>query len=159
MSSGLGRLLIIALLAGAGAALCVGALEFAALISHRPFWQLPFITSIALIMGAPSSDSAQPRALIGGHVVSALAGYAVLWLCGSGEWAAALSVGLAVVLMLRLKVFHPPAAVDAFLVVKQGLGLDFLFTVVLIGAVLLVAFALVWHRLSDWLIARFPIKV
>ncbi|EGF89850.1 HPP family protein [Asticcacaulis biprosthecium C19] len=142
------------MLAGIGGAVCVGALEFAATISQRPFWQLPFITSIALIMGAPSSEPAQPRALIGGHLVSALAGYIVLWLLGPAEWAAALSVGLAIVLMLRLKVFHPPAAVDAFLVVKQVLGIDFLFTVILTGAILLVGFAFVWHRLSDWILAR-----
>jgi CBS-domain-containing membrane protein len=144
------RLLAVATLAGVGGVLCVGALEFAAIVSQRPFWQLPFITSIALIMGAPSSEAAQPRALIGGHVVSALAGYIVLWLCGTSEWAAALSVGLAIILMLRLRVFHPPAAVNAFLIVKQGLGFDFLFTVVLTGALLLVAFAFVWHRLGDW---------
>lgn len=149
------RALAVAVLAGMGGAICVGALEFAAIISHKPFWQLPFITSIALIMGAPSSEPAQPSALIGGHLVSALAGYIVFWLCGSSEGAAAVSVGLAIVLMLRFRVFHPPAAVDAFLVVKQGLGIDFLFTVVLTGALLLVAFAFVWHRLSNWGLSHF----
>lgn len=149
------RALAIAVLAGMGGAICVGALEFAAIISHKPFWQLPFITSIALIMGAPSSEAARPMALIGGHLVSALAGYIVFWLFGSSEWASAFGVGLAIVLMMRLKVFHPPAAVDAFLVVKQGLGIEFLFTVVLAGALLLVAFAFVWHWISDWMQARF----
>jgi len=149
------RVLAVAVLAGIGGVICVAALEFAAVISHKPFWQLPFITSIALIMGAPSSEPARPVALIGGHLVSALAGYIVLWLCGSSEWAAAVGVGLSIVLMLRLKVFHPPAAVNAFLVVKQGLGIEFLFTIVLAGAVLLVAFAFAWHRLSDWGLSLF----
>lgn len=158
-AAGLWSLLAVAALAGTGGAVCVGALEFAAFLSQRPFWQLPFITSIALIMGAPSSEPARPRALIGGHLVSALAGYGVLWLFGSSEWAAALGVGLAIILMLRLKVFHPPAAVDAFLVVKQTLGLEFLFTVVLLGSLLLVAFAFVWHRFSHWIMSRLtPVK-
>ena len=157
VSADMRRLLTIAVLAGIGGALCVGALEFAAIVSERPFWQLPFITSIALIMGAPSSEPARPKALIGGHLVSAVAGYIVLWLCGSAEWAAALGVGLSIVLMMRFKVFHPPAAVDAFLIVKQDLGIDFLFTVILMGTVLLVAFAFVWHRLSTWVTVRlFP---
>jgi len=151
---GIWRALATMVLAGMGGAICVGALEWAAIVSARPFWQLPFITSIALIMGAPSSDPARPQALIGGHIVSALAGYIVLWLSGSSELAAAISVGLAIILMLRLNVFHPPAAVDAFLVVKQALGIDFLFTVVLVGAVLLVAFAFVWHRVSGVLLGR-----
>ncbi len=152
------RVLAVAVLAGIGGVICVAALEFAAVIGHKPFWQLPFITSIALIMGAPSSEPARPMALVGGHLVSALAGYVVLWLCGSSEWAAAVGVGLAIVLMLRLKVFHPPAAVNAFLVVKQGLGIEFLFTVVLMGALLLVAFAFAWHRLSHWGLSLFGVQ-
>jgi CBS-domain-containing membrane protein len=148
------RVLAAILFAGLGGAICVGALEFAAVVSQRPFWQLPFITSIALIMGAPSSESARPGALMGGHLASAIAGYIVLWIFGSSEWAAAVSVGLAIIAMLRLKVFHPPAAVNAFLVVKQNLGIEFLFTVVIVGALLLVAFAVAWHRLSDMVMAR-----
>ncbi|ESQ89127.1 hypothetical protein ABAC460_13740 [Asticcacaulis sp. AC460] len=140
--------------AGTGGAICVGALELAAFFTQRPFWQLPFITSIALIMGAPLSEPASPQALIGGHLISAVAGYVVLWLFGSSEWAAAVGVGLAIILMLRFRVFHPPAAVDAFLVVKQALALEYLFTVVLAGSVLLVAFAFVWQRLSDAIVAR-----
>jgi CBS-domain-containing membrane protein len=150
------RSLAVAALAGMGGAICVGALEFAAAVTQRPIWQVPFITSIALIMGAPSSEPARPTALIGGHFVSGLSGYAILWLFGSSEWAAALGVGLAIILMLRFKVFHPPAAVDAFLVVKQALQLEFLFTVVLTGAILLVGFAFLWHQLSEWIVSKLP---
>jgi CBS-domain-containing membrane protein len=140
--------------AGLGAALCVGALVLASRLAAIPYWQIPFITSIALVMGAPRSEPARPRALIGGHLVSALVGYGVLAVGGSSPTLAAIAVGLAVVAMLRLKVFHPPAAVDAFLVVKLGLKFGYLFSVILLGAVLLAGFSFGWRKLADLVAPR-----
>jgi len=45
------------------------------------------------------AEPAQPRALIGGHLISALVGLLVVKLCGPASWAAALPVGLAMVAM------------------------------------------------------------
>ena len=63
-------------------------------------------------------------------------------------------MGLAVIAMLRLKVFHPPAAVDAFLVVNLGLGIGYLFSVVLLGAILLAGFSFGWRKLADLVAPR-----
>ena len=135
--------------AGLGAALCVGALVLASRLTAIPYWQIPFITSIALVMGAPRSEPARPRALIGGHLTAAAVGYLVLLIGGSSPTLAAIAVGLAVVAMLRLRVFHPPAAVDAFLVVNLGLEIGYLFSVILLGALLLAGFSIGWRRLSE----------
>ncbi len=140
--------------AGLGAALCVGALVLASQLTAIPYWQIPFITSIALVMGAPRSEPARPRALIGGHLTATLVGYLVLAVGGSSPVLAAIAVGLAVIAMLRLKVFHPPAAVDAFLVVNLGLKVGYLFSVVLLGAVLLAGFAFGWRKLADLILPR-----
>jgi len=140
--------------AGLGAALCVGGLVLASRLTAIPYWQIPFITSIALVMGAPRSEPARPRALIGGHLTAAGVGYIVLLVGGSSPTLAAIAVGLAVIAMLRLKVFHPPAAVDAFLVVNLGLKIDYLFSVILLGAVLLAGFAFGWRKLADLVAPR-----
>lgn len=140
--------------AGLGAALCVGALVLASRLTAMPYWQIPFITSIALVMGAPRSEAARPRALIGGHLTAALVGYVVLVVGGSSPVLAAIAVGLAVIAMLRLKVFHPPAAVDAFLVVNLGLKIDYLFEVILLGALLLAGFSIGWRKLADRIAPR-----
>lgn len=140
--------------AGLGAALCVGALVLASRLNAIPYWQIPFITSIALVMGAPRSEPARPRALIGGHLTSALVGYLILMVDGPSPTLAAIAVGLAVIAMLRLKVFHPPAAVDAFLVVNLGLRIDYLFSVILLGAVLLAGFSFGWRKLAELIAPR-----
>jgi CBS-domain-containing membrane protein len=132
-------------IAAAGAALAIGAMEWASRVSGTPLGAIPFATSIVLVMGSPEAEPAQPRALIGGHVVSTLVGIAVLKLAGPHAWAAAAAVGLAILAMYLTDTFHPPAGIDPLLVVSQNLAWTFLFAPVLVGAVLLAAFAYVWH--------------
>ena len=137
--------------AGAGAAIAIGVMEWLSLESHVPLVIIPFATSIVLVIGSPQVEPAQPRALIGGHVVATLVGLAVLKLTGPQAWAAAVAVGLAVLAMYVTGTFHPPAGINPLLVVSNNLPWWFLFAPVLAGALLLTAFAFVWHR---WIRAR-----
>jgi CBS-domain-containing membrane protein len=107
---------------------------------------IPFATSIVLVIGSPEAVPAQPRALIGGHLVATLVGMAVLWLAGPQAWAAALAVGLAILAMYLTDTFHPPAGINPLLVVSNNLPWSFLFAPVLAGALLLAASAFAWHR-------------
>ena len=61
-----------------------------------PYAVVPFVTSIILVLAAPGSPQAQPRNILGGHIISAVAGIVVLLLLGSTGWFAAIAVGLAV---------------------------------------------------------------
>lgn len=132
--------------AGLGAAIAIGAMEGLSRTSHTPLVIIPFATSIVLVIGSPEAEPAQPRALIGGHMVATLVGLAMLWLTGPHAWAAAAAVGLAVLAMLVTGTFHPPAGINPLLVVANNLTWSFLLAPVLAGAVLLTAFAYVWHR-------------
>src|SRR5687767_12789256 len=78
----------------AGAALAVGLMEYLSAQAHFPLMLVPFGTSIVLVMGMPDAAPSRPRALIGGHLVSALLGLLVVKLTGPAPWAAALAVGL-----------------------------------------------------------------
>jgi len=133
-------------IAGVGAAIAIGVMEWFSLESHYPLVIIPFATSIVLVIGSPQVEPAQPRALIGGHVVSTLAGLAVLHCTGPQAWAAAAAVGLAVLAMYVTGTFHPPAGINPLLVVSNNLPWSFLFAPVLAGALLLTAFAYLWHR-------------
>jgi CBS-domain-containing membrane protein len=132
--------------AGLGGALAIGAMEWFSIAAHYPLAVIPFATSIVLVIGSPEAEPAQPRALIGGHVVTALVGLAVLKLTGPHAWAAAAAVGLSILAMYVTGTFHPPAGINPLLVVSGNLPWTFLLVPVLAGAVLLTAFALLWHR-------------
>jgi CBS-domain-containing membrane protein len=131
----------------AGAALAVAVMEMASVSTEFPLMMIPFATSIVLVMGSPDAEPAQPRALVGGHLVSTLVGLLVLQVEGAGPWAAAAAVGLAIVAMHLTGTFHPPAGIDPLVVVVHGMPWTFLLAPVGVGAVMLAAFAFAWHNL------------
>jgi CBS-domain-containing membrane protein len=112
-----------------------------------PLVAIPFVTSIVLVLGSPKADSAQPRALVGGHLVSTLVGLLIGQVCGPAPWAAALAVGLAMLAMHLTGTYHPPAGIDPLMVVVNDLSWSFLLAPVGIGALLLALFAFCWHNL------------
>lgn len=132
--------------AGLGGAIAIGAMEWFSFAAQYPLAVIPFATSIVLVTGSPNAEPAQPRALIGGHLVSALVGLLVLKLTGPQAWAAAAAVGLSILAMYLTGTFHPPAGINPLLAVSGNLPWTFLFAPVLAGALLLTAFAFVWHR-------------
>jgi CBS-domain-containing membrane protein len=145
--------LIAGIIAGLGAAIAIGVMEWFSLASRFPLAVIPFATSIVLVIGSPDAEPAQPRALIGGHLVSTLVGLLVLKLTGPNAWAAAAGVGLAVLAMYLTGTFHPPAGINPLLVISNNLPWSFLLVPVLAGALMLTAFALIWHR---WGRANWP---
>lgn len=135
-----------AVLSGAGCALAIYIMESSSALSAYPMAAIPFATSIVLVIGQPNAVPAQPRALVGGHLISALVGLLVLALTGPGSGAAAIAVGLAVLAMVLTNTLHPPAGINPLLVVSGSLPWSFLVAPVLIGALMLAAFAFAWHR-------------
>jgi CBS-domain-containing membrane protein len=128
-------------------------MEFFAMRNSMPVMAVPFATSIVLVLGSPEVEAAQPRALIGGHLISTLIGLAVVTLAGPQPWAAAGAVGLAMVAMHATRTFHPPAGIDPLLVVVNNAPWSFLLLPVAAGALMLAIFAYAWHlavRRFDW---------
>ncbi|MGA7489824.1 MAG: HPP family protein [Xanthobacteraceae bacterium] len=131
----------------AGAAIAIALMELLAARTAIPLLFVPFATSIVLIMGSPDIEAAQPRALIGGHLVATLVGLLVVKITGPGTAAAALAVGLAMVAMHLTRCFHPPAGIDPLVVVLNDMSWSFLLDPVAVGACLLAIFAFAWHNL------------
>lgn len=117
--------------------------------------------SAVLVYGSPEAPLAQPRALIGGHFLSALVGICVTKLFGflpsearfeSLRWlAASLSTSIAIVVMQITKTTHPPAGATALLpaidAAVRGLSW-YLLPVVLLSSVLMLATGLVINNLQ-----------
>ncbi|MHB0915242.1 MAG: HPP family protein [Thermoleophilia bacterium] len=113
-----------------------------------------FGASAVLIYAAIETPLAQPRNLLGGHVISALVGVSCYLLFGGTPWlAAALAVSLAIVAMLLTGTLHPPGGATALIAVVGGEGihdLGFLYALVPagLGALILLAVALLVNNLS-----------
>ena len=138
----------------AGGAIAIAAMEFFSARAAYPLMAIPFATSIVMVMGSPQAEPAQPRALVGGHLISTLVGLLAVKLLGPAPWVAAVAVGLAMIAMHLTGSFHPPAGIDPLVIVVNDLSWGFLIAPVGAGALLLVLFAFVWHNV----VARGPNK-
>jgi CBS-domain-containing membrane protein len=139
---------------GVGGAIAIAIMELFSARAAFPLVAIPFATSIVLVLGTPKAEPAQPRPLIGGHLVATLVGLLVVKLCGPAPWAAALAVGLAMIAMHFTGTFHPPAGIDPLVVVVNDMSWSFLVVPVGMGALLLAMFAFIWHNI----VARGPNK-
>ncbi|MEV8588525.1 HPP family protein [Streptomyces sp. NPDC051180] len=86
---------------------------------RQPLLVPPLAASMALVAGAPDLPLSQPRSVVGGQLLSALTGFAVLAVAGPGLWSAAVAGGLALGVMMFARTPHSPAAATAVIVALQ----------------------------------------
>ena len=130
--------------AGGGAA--IGIMYLLSLETEFPLASIPFATSIVLMTGSPEAAPARPRALIGGHLLSAIVGVAALKLAGPLPWVAAAAVGIAMLAMLASDCFHPPAGISPIIIVMNGMSWGFILIPVAAGALILLAYSWAWNN-------------
>lgn len=118
-------------------------------LSSVPWGFVPFATSIVLVLGAPDAPQAQPRNIVGGHILSALCGLLFCTLLGPGMGAAALGVAASIAVMQATRTFHRPAGINPVVMAIAHAGAQFVLVPVALGAALLVAYAWIYHRLTQ----------
>lgn len=113
-----------------------------------------FGASSVLIFGAIQSPLAQPRNLVGGHVISAIIGVTIYKTLPNVLWLTApLAVSLSIVMMQLTKTLHPPGGAAALIAiigtdrVKQ-LGYLYVLSPVLTGTLILLVVALVFNNIT-----------
>ncbi|MES2620400.1 MAG: HPP family protein [Bacteroidota bacterium] len=113
-----------------------------------------FGASSVLVYGAIQSPLAQPRNLIGGHVLSALVGVTVYKLLPDILWLnAPLAVALSIVCMQVTKTLHPPGGATALIAVIgsekiKALGYLYVLSPVLTGTLILFATAMLFNNIT-----------
>ncbi|WP_285009256.1 HPP family protein [Pedobacter faecalis] len=127
---------------------------------HSPYFEAhdnlfligSFGASAVLIYGVINSPLAQPRNLIGGHVISAIIGVTIHKLIPGELWlASALSVSLSIVCMQITKTLHPPGGATALIAnigSEKILSLGYLYVIspVLSGCIILLAVAIFFNN-------------
>lgn len=110
-----------------------------------------FGATCVIVYGLPTSPLAQPRNVIGGHVLSGLVGVAVAML-PFPEWlTSALAVSLSITVMQSTRTLHPPGGATALIATLgspevEALGFSYALYPVGMGASLLVLVAIATNR-------------
>ncbi|MCW2255953.1 CBS-domain-containing membrane protein [Providencia alcalifaciens] len=126
-------------------------------ISGSEWLMAPFGASCVILYAASKAPFAQPRNVIGGHVLSGLVGLVMLYLFGNNLISIALGVGIALSLMQYFRVTHPPAGANPLVIMLTGqqslVNWDYLLNPILSGSVLLVIIAFIVNNMgkqSHW---------
>jgi len=112
-----------------------------------------FGASAVLIYGAIKSPLAQPRNLLGGHILSALIGVFFFQTFHSEIWlAASLAVATAIAVMHATKTLHPPGGATALIAVIgsdkiHALGYLYALMPVALGAMIMLVVALLINNI------------
>lgn len=123
-------------------------------VSDNLFLIGPFGASSVLIYGIINSPLAQPRNLIGGHLISAFIGVCFYKLFPDDLWlSASLAVSTSIILMQVTKTLHPPGGATAIIACigsekVKALGFLYVLNPVLTGILILFTVALVFNNIG-----------
>jgi len=113
-----------------------------------------FGATAVLIYGAIQSPLAQPRNLIGGHLISALIGVSIYKIIPEPIWLSApLAVSISILAMQYTKTLHPPGGATALIAVLGtskivSLGYIYVLSPVLTGVSIMLIVALVFNNIT-----------
>lgn len=114
-----------------------------------------FGASAVLLYGIPLSPFAQPRNLIGGHVLSAFVGVFCYWLLPDMiGLAGALAVGISIGVMHLTRTLHPPGGATALIAVAgstqiHAMGFMYVITPVGVGALIMLLVAVLVNNVAN----------
>ncbi|HSH65435.1 MAG TPA: HPP family protein [Bacteroidia bacterium] len=112
-----------------------------------------FGASAVLVYGATNSPLAQPRNLVGGHLISAFVGVTLHKLIPGELWlSSALAVSIAIVCMQITKTVHPPGGATALIAnigseKIKSLGYMYVVSPVFSGVIILLIMALIFNNI------------
>ena len=120
-----------------------------------------FCASAVQLYGTPGVPLAQPRNLMGAHILSALTGVLMNgWIAEPLYLSGALSVATAIAVMHLTKTTHPPGGATALIAVigserVHQLGFLYVLSPVALGALIMLVVALIVNNLTSF--RRYPV--
>ncbi len=123
--------------------------------SDNFFLLASFGASCVIIYSAKSSPFAQPRNLIGGHVISAFIGVTIHYLIPDDLWlAGALAVASCILAMQITQTLHPPGGATCLTAIIgsekiRSMGYWYILNPVLLGVIIIFLLALVFNNITS----------
>ena len=116
-----------------------------------------FGSSMVLLYGYPESPFAQPKNVFFGHLVTTIVGLIVLHFIPLPLFIIVpIAVGFGVGLMILFNVTHPPAGGNPIIVIVGSVSIDYLFSPVITGSIIIIISAIIVNRFI--LRKSYPIK-
>ena len=145
------------LVSGLSAAAVIGTLAFLTLRTTSGLWLMfSFGATVFIVFVLYNLETAQPKNIFFGHLVSVLVGIIFNETVGFSFLALGLSVGFAVTLMVYLKVMHPPAASNPLVVLFSDVSFEYILFPVILGSLVIIIMSIFINRII--LKRKYPTK-
>jgi|TARA_B100001540_G_C15768653_1_gene625242 CBS-domain-containing membrane protein len=145
------------IVSGLSAAIVIGVLAFLTLRTSAGIWLMfSFGATVFIVFVLYNLETAQPKNIFFGHLVSILVGIIFNEVMGFSFYSLGLSVGVAITLMVYLKVMHPPAASNPLVALFMDLSYDFILFPVIIGTITIILMSILINRII--LKRKYPTK-
>ena len=132
---------------GISAALVIGVLAFLTLRTSAGVWLMfSFGATVFIVFVLYNLETAQPKNIFFGHLVSVLVGIIFNETIGFSFYSLGLSVGVAVALMVYLKVMHPPAASNPLVVLFTDVSYNFILFPVITGTIIIILMSILINK-------------
>ena len=106
-----------------------------------------FGSTMVLLYGYPESPFAQPKNVFFGHLLTSVVGVLCLYLIPLPDYILIpIAVGLGVGLMILFNVTHPPAGGNPVIIIIGGVSINYLFSPIITGSILILVFGVVLNR-------------
>jgi len=111
-----------------------------------------FGSSVVVVFGYPDNEFAQPKNVLFGHLLCAFIGVIFVTLFKISQdrtiffLVIGIAVGIAVMLMMALKITHPPAGGNTIVVMLAQDSFQFLIFPVMAGAVTIILGGIIYNR-------------
>ena len=136
------------IVAGISAAIVISILAYLTLETSSGIWLMfSFGATVFLVFVLYNLETAQPKNIFFGHLISILVGIIFNETVGLSFYSLGLSVGIAVVLMVYFKVMHPPAASNPLVALTMDLSFDFILFPVITGTIIIILMSVLINRI------------
>ena len=121
-----------------------------------------FGSSVVVVFGYPDNEFAQPKNVLFGHLLCALVGilFVILFKISQDRsiffLTIGVAVGISVMLIMALKITHPPAGGNTILVMLTQDSFQFLIFPILVGAITIIIGGVIYNRII--LKKKYPLK-
>ena len=136
------------IVAGISAAIVISILAYLTLETSSGIWLMfSFGATVFLVFVLYNLETAQPKNIFFGHLISILVGIIFNETVGLSFYSLGLSVGIAVILMVYFKVMHPPAASNPLMALTMDLSFDFILFPVITGTIIIILMSVLINRI------------
>ena len=136
------------LISGISAAIVIGTLAFLTLRTSAGVWLMfSFGATVFLVFVLYDLETAQPKNIFWGHLVSVLVGIIFNETIGFSFYSLGLSVGFAVALMVYLKIMHPPAASNPIVVLFTDVSFEYILFPVISGTIAIILISIFINKI------------